>query len=225
MIDIVIPYRSSPSNELLYSLRSIDKNLPHKDIYIIGHKYKGLKDVNFVPFNQSVDVGRNTFNILHLAIKNPDISEKFIWTHDDIFIMNRRLNIPVYHRGFMRDILDEYKSKSKYNYYVRRMQNTYKKLVSMGISNPLCYELHVPFIITKKKWLDVSQYITHDLNKLTMYANLNNLGGVKTKDVKVRNKDKLPSGGFISTHDATFGSNSAGALIRDKFKEKCRYEI
>lgn len=222
MNSIVIPYRMSYSNELIYMVRSL-KNLPHKDVWIIGDRPR-LR-TKHIPFKQTADIASNTLEILNLAINTPEISDEFIWMADDMFVMKFLSNPPIHHRGPYLEILNTYRNKNRNNYYVRRMQKTHNRLVELGVKSPLCYELHIPFLINKKKWSKVSKYITPDLNKLSMYANLNRLGGTQVRDVKVRQKDRIPRGSFISTHDSTFGNNRAGRLIRDTFSEKSKYEI
>jgi hypothetical protein len=144
---------------------------------------------------------------------------------DDMYIVNKVDSVPVLHRGRYIDIINGYKRLRKYNYYTQRMQRTYNKLIKLGIQNPLCYELHVPFMIDKSKWNDVSIHITPDVNKLSMYANLIGLEGKKVPDVKVRSRDWIPPGDFISTHDSTFGVNKVGHMIRTKFNEKGEYDF
>jgi hypothetical protein len=219
--DVVVPYRRSYSDEITYMSRSL-ANIPHRNVYVIGDKPK----LRFwhIPFKQTSDVAKNTFNILNEAANTEDISDNFIWMSDDMFIMKPLETLPIHHRGFIRDILAGYKGRRKTNYYTQRMQRTYNKLLQLGVKDPLCYELHIPFLINKQKWNEVAKYIKGDYNKLTMYGNLHNIGGTKIDDVKVRTRDWVPKGAFISTHDSTFGVNAAGRLVREKFNEKGQYD-
>src|SRR5690606_39282693 len=117
------------------------------------------------------------------------------------------IKIHTKHSGTYEETIDKHQNRM-FNYYVRRQVQTNEKLKSMGIANPLCYELHIPFTINKKKWLSVREHITPALNKMSMYGNLCSIGGTKTKDVKVRTKDWIPEGAFASSHDTTFRTNS-----------------
>lgn len=218
--DVVIPYRRSRSDELIYALRSL-KNVPHGDVWVIGDDPN--LNVHHIPYRQAYDIAKNTLNILNLAVSTPEISEDFIWMADDTYIMQPIRKVPIMHRGTYDRLLERYEGRV-YNYYVQRMIKTNIKLKGLGVQNPLCYELHVPFVISKKKWLQVSEHITPDLNKLSMYGNLCNLGGIKTRDVKVRQKDWIPQGPFASSHERTFGSNSLGRKVRELFGERSVYE-
>lgn len=221
MMDIVVPYRRSMSNELIYMLRSL-KNVPHGKVFVIGDNPN--MNVNHIPFFQTHDVGHNTLAIMNLACEHPDISEDFIWMPDDVFIMKNITKIPTHHRGRYEHILESYKYAHKHNFYINRMQKTYNHMLMLGVKDPLCYELHMPFVINKQKWNDIKRFVKRDHNKLSMYGNLNNIGGTKIKDCKVRKRDWVPNGTFISTHDSTFGSNASGEVIRSTFSERSEYE-
>jgi len=221
MMDVVIPYRRSFSKELIYALRSIDQNLPHRNVYIIGDDTPELAIEN-IQFQQSSDIARNTADIITLACNNPDISDDFIYTHDDIFVMNPIAKIPIHYKTTFRELLSDVKKPN--DYYTKRAIKTYQKLRELGISEPLCYELHIPFVINKKKWLETAETAGYQFNKTSIYGNLHEIGGTQLKDPKVFRTDWLPSGDFISTHEATFDKFQAGRIIRSRFAERCRYE-
>lgn len=218
--DVVIPYRRSRSEELIYALRSL-RNVPHGDVWVIGDDPN--LNVKHIPYRQMHDIAKNTLEILDIAVDTPEISDNFIWMADDAYIMQPIRSIPVLHRGTYDRVIERHQARV-YNYYVQRMIRTNAKLKELGIQSPLCYELHVPFVISKKKWLQVREHITPALNKLSMYGNLCKIGGTKTKDVKVRQKDWIPQGPFASSHERTFGTNSLGKKVRELFPERSIHE-
>lgn len=222
-MDVVIPYRRTRSDELVYALRSL-KNIRHNKVFIIGDRPDFISDqVIHIRYRQTYDIAKNTLNIINLAVETTKVSEEFIWLHDDTYFMQPIRKIPILHRGTYDEVLEKYKNR-RFNYYVQRQIRTNARLKDLGIENPLCYELHVPFVISKKRWLEVREYITPDLNKLSMYGNLCKIGGTKTRDVKVRQKDWVPEGVFASSHERTFGSNSLGKKVRELFPERSIYE-
>lgn len=221
MNDIVIPYRKSYSDELRYTLRSL-QNIPHRDVYIIGDKTKFR--VNHVYYTQTVNTAKNTLSIIDLAVNTPDISEDFIYMHDDMYILKPITRLEVHHRGLYVDIINNYQQRDIYNFYVERMRRTYNKLLQLEIKQPLCYELHIPFMINKTKWRAVRSNLTPQLNKLSMYGNLNHIGGTTMPDVKVRTKNYIPDDTFISTHDASFNTGYAGQYIKELFNKPYKYE-
>lgn len=221
-MDCVIPYKTSFSDEIKYCLRSL-KNVPHGEVFVIGDKPK--LNVKHIAYEQTVDIASNTLNIINLAVESEDISEDFIYIHDDMYILNPIKRIPVHHRGLYKAIIGSYERRGVNNFYVQRMRKTYNKLLMLGIKEPICYELHIPFVINKTKWRNVAQHITPSLNKLSMYGNLNHIGGSYIQDVKVRTRDWMPQGNFVSTHDTTFNVNRAGRKIAELFYEKSEYEL
>lgn len=222
-MDVVIPYRRTRSDELVYALRSL-KNIRHNKVFIIGDRPYFISDkVIHIRYRQTYDIAKNTLNIINLAVETTKVSEEFIWLHDDTYFMQPIRKIPILHRGTYDEVLEKYQNR-RFNYYVQRQIRTNARLKDLGIENPLCYELHVPFVISKKRWLEVREYITPDLNKLSMYGNLCKIGGTKTRDVKVRQKDWVPEGVFASSHERTFGTNSLGKKVRELFPERSIYE-
>lgn len=87
-MDIVYVVREGEKNDnLRYSLRSL-KNIPHDDVYIIGHKPEWVKNVKYINRMQRV---RNKFqNIsrnMWLATKTSSISDDFIYMDDDFALL------------------------------------------------------------------------------------------------------------------------------------------
>lgn len=221
-MDIVIPYKQSFTNELTYCLRSL-RNFEHENVYVYGDRPK--LNINYVHFQQTRDLAGNTLEILNQAVANPAISQRFVWMHDDMYILNPIKSIPTHHRGSYTDIIEMYDRRLMRNYYIERMIRTKQRLIELGIKDPLCYELHIPVIIDKRKWRNAAPYMTNQLNKMSMYANINKLGGTKIEDVKVREKDLIPTGSFASSHDSSFNSNYLGQYIKQVFKERSEYEV
>lgn len=216
-MDIVIPYRKTNSDELKYTLRSL-VNLPHDKVYIIGDKTPF--NVNHIQYIQGINIAQNTLNIMNIAANHQEISEDFIYMHDDMFILNPIKEIPIRHRGTLKEVIG---NRTKANFYVRRMIDTMKYLQSIGIEEPLCYDIHIPFVINKEKWRNLNLNVKY--NKQSTYGNVYGIGGTKTSDVKVRGYDSVPKDDFVSSYDPTFKQNALGKIIREKFKNKCEYEF
>lgn len=220
-MDIVIPYIYTRSDELIYVLRSL-KNIPHRNVYIIGDKPRfQLKNITYFYQEQTHNPALNTNTILTKICETEEISDDFIWLADDIYFLKPIKEIPTLHRGLYKDIVEKNK-KLRPNFYRKRIEATYKYLLDRGIKDPLCYELHTPFVINKQKWLELD--LSPEYNKRSVYGNIYNIGGTETKDVKVRTKDWIPQGLFASSHDGVFDNQRFGDYIRDKFKNKGYYE-
>lgn len=221
---IVIPYKRSGTDELIYALRSL-RNYSHTNVVIIGDKPEklDLDKITYIKFRQTPNIARNTSEILKLACTLKEVTEDFVFMHDDMYVLQKITKIPVYHRGPYEEVIEKYTRRFA-NYYIRRMRVTNHYLKTQGIKKPLCYELHVPFVFNKKKLMQLE--LDERFNKLSLYGNTYKIGGIKKlKDVKVRNKEWLPTGKFASSHDNTFNRNKLGKTLREMFNEKSVYEL
>ena len=222
-LDVVIPYKDNGSEELRYALRSIENNLPHRNVYIIGDKPDWITNVTHIPMRQLSRKYTAVRNNIDIACHDKHISNDFILSNDDFFILRpiKHLN---YHRGLVTEMMRYYGGV-----YYRGMQETRRLLKLSGIDEPLSYELHIPMIINKQKKIEASRLRSKRTQKnihlRTYYGNLYNVGGRKIKDVKVYNdKQKLPKGSFMSTTEQTF-NGKAGEYIKQQFPNPSKYEL
>ena len=97
-LDIVYFVKDSPENEeLKYSLRSVEKNFPHKHVWFIGGKPKSLEPDKWLPVKQNqVTKWANTSMLLRSACENPEISDDFVLFNDDFFILYPVEDLPYY---------------------------------------------------------------------------------------------------------------------------------
>lgn len=217
MIDIVIPYRKSNTEELKYTLRGLE-NIPHRDVYVIGDKTEF--SVKHIPFKHSADIAKNTYDILLLAVNTPEVSKDFIWWHDDMVLLEPIEELPVFHQGSYDDIL---KGAPK-GYYTRNKEKTNEALKAEGVETPLFYDVHFPFMFNKKKVSKIQDKLL-GVNKISYYANHYKIKGEQIDtDFKVR-KDEDYSKLLISTYDPSFNKNRAGRYIRETLSTPSRYEV
>jgi len=221
MKDVVIPYRLSRSGELNYTLRSL-KNLAHRNVFIIGDYPSGLRGIEYIPYYQSHNVAKNTLEILKIALDNENISDDFIWMHDDMMILRPIRKIPIYHMGSYEQVIENTKQN---NFYKKIKVNTFNLLKEHGVQDPLFFDVHTPFVFNKTKLSQAIHLMNDKVNKISLYANLNGLEGKRIpQDVKVRGLKTYYHDTFVSTHDASFGVGETGKRIREIFKEKSKYE-
>jgi hypothetical protein len=212
------------NNELKYSLRTL-KNLdfPGK-VFIAGYKPKWVRNVTYLPVENQRDKFKNAYaNFLELC-RCDQISDDFIFMHDDYFIVKEVAHIPNYYKGSLDLILSRIKAKNR---YIDNLAYTRDFLKEQGIKDPLCFDVHMPFIINRKKFLDlVDRYPEMaGLNKLSAYGNLYGLEGQLVRDVKVRGvNDGNLDRPFISSNDHLFRRNRAMKKLRKQFAKKSRFE-
>ena len=222
------------NEELTYSLRSL-KNIPHDKVFIVGGFPTNLKRESLVhiPVLQGNNKYRNTTNNLKHICSNKAISEDFILMNDDFFILKpvvpEELNLC---RGYIDDVICEYVRRygEFYSQYIREMKQAKIFLEDLGIKKPLSYELHIPMVINKQKFLDIFS-IPHidalgdNSQKRSIYGNLYCKNSKVINDVKVFNDYFYPLGSdkFLSTEDNSWSKTKQ--YVNSLFPEKSIYEI
>lgn len=230
--DIVYMVKPTEDNEeLRYSLRSL-ANIPHGKVFLAGYTPSWVQGVDSISRDQfQLSKYRNTTENLLAACHDERVSDDFILFNDDFFIVQPIPELPTLHRGFVYDVLEQYEAKTRSD-YAQGMRETFELLRELGYRNPLSYELHIPMLINKQKFIEViakQRELRPDMkvvHKRTLYGNLTNMGGVKTKDVKVYDShQQIPAGPFVSSSDASFKRFQAGLRIRHKFPAPSEYEL
>lgn len=232
-MDIIYPYIKG-EDEIIYSLRSL-VNLPHNNVYIVGDKPEGidLNKVCYVPFKQEKTKYKNTTEIVKMMCNNSAVSEDFILMNDDFFVLKEiknpaeELNL---YRGNAFNVYEHYVQKYGNNGYSKGMLETATLLQDLGVNEPLCYELHTPFIFNKSKFLNMFDIKGVDdilaLHKRSLYGNLYLKGGTSMKDVKIfAFSDTNINDGqrFVSCSDTAWANLKI--YLQKLFNKKSIYEV
>ena len=205
-MDYVYTCRQGNNEELRYSLRSIEQNMPAGRVWVIGYR----PDWYIGDFIQVKDVGNkfeNIKNCISKIIKNNDISNNFILMNDDFFALKKNNSIINYHGGSLENKIIRYKEKRMSPKYIKLLELTLKELKNNGIENPIDYDIHVPMTMDKKmleKALDFAFF------PRSSYGNLTKLQAVEISDVKIYSRDgkiqwnNVVNNNFVSTEDTSF---------------------
>lgn len=222
-MDYVYICRQGDNEELRYSIRSIEKNMPSSSIWVIGYRpewYIG----NFIKIN---DVGTKFDNIKNCIRKIPEIdtiSENFILMNDDFFALKKIDTFKNFHGGYLEDKINRYKESKMSNKYIKLLELTNKQLKNYGIDNPIDYDIHVPITMNKEKLesiIDVAYF------PRSTYGNLVKLDASPRLDVKIYSNKKydidIETLDFISTEDQSF-IKIKDSLLKKIFSEKSSLE-
>ena len=236
-LDIVVPLKERNYNEeLRYMLRSIAKNLPHRKVFLAGYKPDWVKNVELIESTvpDGLKYSKSLANT-KAACLDERVSDDFILFNDDFFVCKPITEINPVHRGSLKHFHSIYaKLNHRYRNYRDGIGRVRGILEIMGIDDKeaVSYELHMPMIFNKQKRLEA--YDIQDkwpagdlaLHTNTLYGNLNRIGGVKTKDVKINALNVEPDHDavFVSSGDKTFKRGLVGRYIREMFPNKCKYE-
>ncbi len=228
-MDIVYICRKGENEELRYSIRSVVKNLPESRIWVVGYKpswYTG----DFISIQDKSDKFTNIRMALKAACNTANISDDFVFMHDDIYITTPTEELKPMYVSTLKARISSHAPERRHSTYYRKLADVTRHLVSLGYDDPLNYEVHVPMPMNKQKlitiidqrYLERSMYgnmfvtdaiqIPHDVKN---YDGLNRISNISYDYV---NGD-LP---FVSSHDVSFIKMKS--FLQEKFPEPSKYE-
>ncbi|MFF4755556.1 hypothetical protein [Streptomyces sp. NPDC001270] len=225
--DIVVPVRETAVNEQLrYALRTWTANLPYRKVWVVGYRPTWLRNVEHIPTVQLGTKYENTTLAVRAACEHPDVADRFLLMNDDFFVMQRQTEMPLLHRGPVREVERLYAARANED-YLSGMRQTRDLLISLGYEDPLSYELHVPLPVEKAGMLEALNVGRHlpVVHKRTLYGTLAGLGGRRIEDVKVLHRGpRFSHGPFLSTMHDAFANGMVGRHIRTAFSRPSHYE-
>lgn len=155
VLTVVIPYvkKFAQGNELRHAIASWAKYFRTNEtvkIVVIGDKEKWMSnEVVVIPHKQTSDNPQvDVMEKLKLAIMSEEVSDEFVWTNDDIYLIS-----PV-----MLSDINVFKSKGtltpdKYNgIYKENMMRTIELLEDVPKHD---YATHTPVFFMKKYWVEL----------------------------------------------------------------------
>ena len=229
-MDFVYICKDGNNEELRYSIRSVVQSFPDSKIWVVGGKppwYSG----NYIEVSQNLSKYRNAIENLKALCNSENISDKFVLMNDDFYIIKNIDSIKDYHGGPLLEKINLYQKLNSNSNYTRKLAATYKKIKSLGIENPLDYELHIPMVMEKEK---LKQTLEHNYQFLwrSIYGNVFNVGGEQMEDVKVYVKGPLVLKSYNLKKDDHIYLSSADTsfdilfnnILKKQFTQKTKYE-
>lgn len=152
---VVIPYckEFAQGKELLFALRSWYNNaLFPANLVIIGDREDWFgEEVIVIEHQRTSDNPQiDTMEKLKLAIESSEVTERFIWTNDDIYLVNRvslaHIEIP--------KVLGELNPSQFKGVYANNMSRTVMLLDKIGLPK-LNYGTHTPVLFEKPKLMEM----------------------------------------------------------------------
>lgn len=227
-MDVVYICRVGDNEELRYSIRSVAKNLPHDNIWVVGGKpnwYTG----NYIKIDQSNTKYGNARNNLRAIAMSDEISEDFVLMNDDFFIMKPIDQVHVWHGGSLQAKHKRRTQLQPYSAYTKYLRETYKTIKDSGVEDPLDYELHTPLPVKKSSIMDA---VDKPGLWRSIISNKDSIGGELHEDVKLYSeqsplykvRDDLDSSIYMSTDDRSFDSFLSNYLLKT-FPDPSPYEL
>lgn len=229
-MDIVYVVKDAAFNdELRYSLRSVDKNFPHHDVFFYGGKPMYLKPDQQVVLHQ---IGKTKWDRVRMMLKtiafDDRITENFVLFNDDFFVMQPVKSLPAYEYGTLESLCERIESRNKGipTPYTLKLRETIAALEKDGLP-AFNFELHVPFVFNRAQLLEVIERYPDIKGSRSLYGNTYLTSFTKhLVDRKIFKVNDLPPEDaiFISTEDRAFNEGKVGKMIRAKFPDKSRWE-
>lgn len=219
-------------NELRFSLRSVEQYL--KDfgkVFIIGEQPPWLQKVEHKrAFDRYSVKTQNGVHKIMLAANNPNIGDSFILMNDDFFFLKETKNILPYSRGPLAITIANHQTRG--GYYFKTLKQTKAALKSVGIDNPIDFEVHYPVIFEKQKLLELRRMFGKDLNRYqlrTLYGNIFKIEDKPVVDFKANDlvefayqKKRQPQ--LISCSDGLILERDFRDWLRNKFTHASMFE-
>lgn len=210
-------------DELRYSLRSVEANLPHRTVWLVGGRPRWAKNVRHIETRQNAGKWANQEANLRAAAEHPEVSDPFVMMNDDFFLLDPVDGIPPLHQGTLGEVAARRRGRHEW------MARLYATRDYCG-PDALAYDsIHVPMVFHKDRLLDVLDDCqgTRMLVR-SVYGNRAQIGGERHPNVKVSAvRRDLPSdhtSPFVSTDDRSFADRPIGERIRARFPTPSRYE-
>jgi hypothetical protein len=238
MIDAVWIVRPGDHNEeLRYSIRSVETNLPVRSVSVAGHRPAWLNCHHIYNGQREAPV-INALDNLKAALVCTPLTERIAVFNDDFFCMGPLERIPLLHRGPLAMVTTIARiERGDTSVRTIALQDTLDILRRIGVPSPFCFDLHTPIVVDRAELAETLDIIAAytagwDAERRarilwkTVHANLWNTRSMYSPDVKVRGLepvDPWPSP-FLSTVDLSFHYGAVGNHIRTQFPTPSRYE-
>lgn len=215
------------TEELKYSLRSVEKNFPINRVWFVGGQPEGLEPDIRIPHKQ---VGSSKWEMIRSsmwkAVSDERLTEDFFLFNDDFFVME-----PVdtdsfrnFVDGTLERRIDELHSESGMNAYTRTLFKLEQELKTMH-EPTMNFDVHLPMLLNKEQ-VRSTLYKCSSPQMRSAIGNINRLPFVIHPDVKVYDLESVPvNETYLSTNDDTFKKGNVGKYIRETFTTKSRFEV
>lgn len=228
-VDVVYFVKDSWTNEeLRYSLRSICANLNCGRVWFYGGCPGGIKPDEHVDVRQTgLTKWERVNNMIRMACLNDEISEDFYLFNDDFFVLQPTAIIPPFYHGDLRTRIAKIEKKHKGpTAYSKSLMNTVAVLEKRGFDT-LNYALHIPMPVNRRKAIETLDTFVGFPMFRSLYGNQHKIGGIDRPDVKCEAVGKPfdENGDYLSTADDSFQRGLVGNFIRNRYPDRCRFEI
>lgn len=223
MTDLLLYLGRSDGEELRYALRSWEKNLTFRKLFVAGGPLPTwFKPDAYIPSYPSRGKMYNCWSTLRLGLKSRRLTNDVVIMMDDIFLLEPVGEWTLNHnRGTIESQIKRMGIESEYTRLLRKTD----RLLKVRVEHPLSFEEHAPFYCNRKKLQTILNQYGSDYLWRSLYGNVYHIPTELRYDVKLQKPtDDLPKNTFIvSSNEQSFKGN-LGKYIRRQFPNKSRWE-
>lgn len=226
--DVVYILKDRPgTEELRYSLRSIEANMDHGKVWFYCGCPEGFKpDVHVPHVQKGATKWERVRSSLVEICKNEKISKQFWLFNDDFYIMQPMQKAENFHRGLLADHIRDIERRhcGGSTGYTRNLRICEDQLRQAGMTT-LDYAIHLPMLVDRAKALEALEMFPRCPMFRSLYGNYAQIGGTFHKDVKTTDQDKVipEDADFFSTSNKAFRGSVADQMAQ-RFPDPCRFE-
>ena len=108
--------------------------------------------------------------------------------------------------------------------YSAELRKMCRELEALGCPSKN-YAVHYPMLINRQKALELLNATDNPMFRC-LYGNYTNMKAKWSNDCKIISKEKEWKGSdYLSTEDNAFADGIVGKQIRERFPDKCKYEL
>ena len=213
--------------ELIYSLRSIEANFPHRKVWFVGGQPSGLVPDARIEHQQS---GSNKWELIRSSMyevaRNEDVTSDFFLFNDDFFVMQpvkgKWMNFAC---GTLTDRVNQFAAENPWlSPYARTLFKAREELKTLGCGE-VNYDVHLPMLFNKDTVIQAIRQCSSPQMR-SVYGNITKSPCKDRKDVKIGDLTTIPleSCDFLSTNEMSFKHGQVGFFIRERFPTPSRFE-
>jgi len=212
-------------SELVYSLRSVEQNFPHRKVWFVCGQPKVLVPDGRIVHRQ---VGATKWERVRSSwmeiCRNSDITDDFFLFNDDFFVLKPVDSFINMTDGTIGRRVRELRERRGDSNYCRNLAESEKLLIERKCDT-ISFALHVPFLVNKQNVLETLEAFDFPMFR-NLYGNYNYIPYIYHPDVKIWEAGLAPTDDwdYCSTTEDTFRYGAVGQWIRKKFPTPSRFE-
>ena len=214
------------TDELRYSLRSIEANFPHRFVWFVGGQPEGFTPDRRIKHKQTGDLKWDMIrSSMWKVLQNEEVSDDFFLFNDDFFVMKPLEGGFInFADGTLSKRVEELRELDPWLApYGRTLLKAKEELKALGFGE-VNYDVHLPMLFNKK--LAAEALIKCSSPQMrSVYGNIVSSPYIDRPDVKVYDPETVPEDpDYLSTNDNIFRDGAVGRYIREAFPEPSRFE-